>query len=103
MCGKEPKTEYAKELDEAVEAVKRSEEWRREYMTLLMRDKEQQKLGKYSEKVAMIRSNNGEVSNETMIKVLRINENDYNRIMYFIDNHPDWDDEDVADAILNEE
>lgn len=31
---------YVKELQAKIEAAKRNEEWRREYMTLLMRDKE---------------------------------------------------------------
>lgn len=31
---------FVKRLDEAVEKAKKNEEWRREYMTLLMRDRE---------------------------------------------------------------
>ncbi len=38
--GKEAKDTYIKELDKAVEEVKKNREWRREYMTLLMRDAE---------------------------------------------------------------
>ena len=38
--GKKAKDTYIKELDKAVEEVKKNREWRREYMTLLMRDAE---------------------------------------------------------------
>ena len=55
---------YVKELQSKVEAAKRNEEWRREYMTLLMRDKEniekgfQQgfKQGAADEKLRMVKS-----------------------------------------------
>ena len=55
MDGHMPATEYTKELDSAVEAVKTSEEWRREYMTLFLRDRENVRLGKYADKVELIR------------------------------------------------
>lgn len=40
VTGKKSNNTFVKKLDEAVEKAKRNEEWRREYMTLLMRDQE---------------------------------------------------------------
>lgn len=37
---------FVKKLKHAVEKAKENREWRREYMTLLMRDRENQKIGK---------------------------------------------------------
>lgn len=48
IAGKEPQSEYAKDLQKAVEEVKHSADrsgTETEYMTLLMRDKEQQRFG----------------------------------------------------------
>ena len=47
---------YIKELQEKIEAAKRNEEWRREYMTLLMRDKENIEKGITEERVRMVKS-----------------------------------------------
>ena len=43
--GRTPEDSYVEKLEEAVIKAKRNREWRREYMTLLMRDKENQKIG----------------------------------------------------------
>lgn len=47
---------YVKELQAKIEAAKRNEEWRREYMTLLMRDKENIEKGITEERVRMVKS-----------------------------------------------
>ena len=39
------KDSYVKRLDEAVKEAKRNREWRHEYMTLLMRDRENREIG----------------------------------------------------------
>lgn len=102
IAGKQPKGSYAKELEAAVEEVRQSEEWRREYMTLLMRDKEQQKLGKYSTIVSAIRLNRDIYSSKAFVNMFRISEEMYDKIIYYIDSNPDWDDEDIAEAVINE-
>ena len=105
IAGKEPQSEYAKDLQKAVEEVKHSEEWRREYMTLLMRDKEQQKIGDYKRMVASIRNNKNDkdnpVSDKQIIKLFGLGVSDYNRIVYFIDSKPEWKDEEIAEAVIN--
>ena len=40
IAGNVPENDFVQALDSAVEKAKRNEEWRREYMTLLMRDRE---------------------------------------------------------------
>ena len=45
VAGRKPEDSYVEKLEKAVSKAKRNREWRREYMTLLMRDKENQKIG----------------------------------------------------------
>ncbi len=40
VAGQKPKNSYVEKLEEAVKEAKKNREWRREYMTLLMRDQE---------------------------------------------------------------
>lgn len=40
VAGKRPKDPFVEELDDAVKKARKNREWRREYMTLLMRDQE---------------------------------------------------------------
>ena len=72
-------------------------------MTLLMRDKEQQKLGKYTDKVSAIRKNNNEIPRDVMIRILSLDSEIYEKIIFYINNNPDWDDEEIADAVINDE
>lgn len=103
MAGKTPKGAYAKELEEAVDEVKKSEKWRREYMTLFMRDKEQQKFGKYVTQVSVVRNSGNVVTNDILAKQLGIDVLIVEKIQNYISEHPDWDDEDIADELLEEE
>ena len=43
--GKKPEDEYVQKLEKAVKKAKRNRKWRHEYMTLLMRDQENQEIG----------------------------------------------------------
>ena len=45
VAGKNVDDEYVKKLDEAVHKARANKEWRREYMTLMMRDLENQEIG----------------------------------------------------------
>ena len=45
IAGKKPADSYVEKLEEAVKEAKKNREWRHEYMTLLMRDQENQKIG----------------------------------------------------------
>ena len=45
VAGKKPVDSYVEKLEEAVKEAKKNREWRHEYMTLLMRDQENQEIG----------------------------------------------------------
>ncbi len=53
-AGKKSEDSYVKKLEEAVKKAKRNREWRHEYMTLLMRDQENQKIGEVRGQEKMI-------------------------------------------------
>ncbi len=53
VAGKPSEDIFVKKLECAVEKAKQNREWRREYMTLLMRDKENQKIGKIFGAISM--------------------------------------------------
>ncbi len=51
VAGQKPEDTYVEKLEEAVQEAKKNRKWRHEYMTLLMRDQENQKIGeKHGEK-----------------------------------------------------
>ncbi len=45
VAGKKPNDAYVESLEEAVKEAKKNREWRHEYITLLMRDQENVKIG----------------------------------------------------------
>ena len=49
--GKEPEDEFTRELDEAVQSVRKNEKWRLEYMTLQMNYQEKYEQGVEQEKI----------------------------------------------------
>ena len=108
MAGRKPKGSYAKGLENAVDEVKESEKWRREYMTLFMRDKENQRLGRLEQTVTVIRRGQkkleqGKLGYEELIDLADTNKTTYDKIIDLINDHPDWDDEDIADEFLEQE
>lgn len=103
IAGKKPKGKYAKDLENAVDEVKKSEKWRREYMTLYMRDKEHERFGKFVEKVSVVRNSGEEVADIILSKQLRVDVALISKMQDLIYNHPDWDDEDIANEILEED
>ena len=102
IAGDAPQSEYTMELDEEVVNVRKSEKWGREFMTLLMRDKENKKLGKYEHIVTTVRGFYGEIPDEMIINKAKISQRLFTSILECIANHPDWDDEDVADWLIQE-
>ncbi len=59
--GKEPEDDFTRELDEAVQSVRKNEKWRLDYMTLQMNYQEKYEQGIEQEKIdsamRMIKSN----------------------------------------------
>ena len=104
MNGAAPMSEYTKKLDEAVKEVKQSEERRRDYMMSIYPDAaEEREIGNYGRVVALIRNNNGFLSDEQMLVFMHITPSILKNVRYVINEHPDWDDEDVADEVLDME
>lgn len=56
VAGKKTEDFYVKRLEEAVKEAKKNREWRHEYMTLLMRDQENQRIGEEKMIVNALRS-----------------------------------------------
>lgn len=93
-----PATEYTKEPDSAVEAVKASEEWRREYMILFLRDRENVRLGEYKKTVFQIRKNyKMDRTPDAIAGFLFIPAEKCSEVISVFMEHPDWDDEQVAE------
>ena len=71
-------------------------------MPILMRDKENKKLGKYEMTVSVVRGLYGEIPDELIINKSKISQDLFDAILDCIAHHPDWDDEDVADWLIQE-
>ena len=102
MDGNAPKSDYARLLDNAVKKVKDNQKRRHEYMNLNLFSIDERILGKYSDKVELIRDNNIPVSDEELIKILKITPEFLSCVRKAIKDNPDWDDEDVADYAISE-
>ena len=77
-------------------------------MTLFMRDKENQRLGRLEQTVTVIRRGQkkleqGKLGYEELIDLADTNKTTYDKIIDLINDHPDWDDEDIADEFLEQE
>ena len=105
MDGCTPESEYTRDLDRGIMDVKESKEWRREYMVMMERDRNNIDLGKYAEKVATIRDFRKEYRDDRdkLARTVRIKPQTVTLILTKLDEHPDWDDEEVAEDILEEE
>ena len=103
MDGRAPESEYSRMLDRAVSEVKQSEERRTEYMSINVERADNIELGEYMTYVSQIRGNEGQLSDEAMIKFMKINPNVLLYTRRVISEHPDWDDEEVAEEVLSME
>lgn len=91
---------YSKELDDAVNELKSNEERGQEYMLLMNYGAEREAAGKYMGKVEQIRGWYDEKSALSMrdaAKFARIPLSVFEDVVTLIKEHPDWDDETVAD------
>ena len=103
MDGFAPESGYTKALDSAVTDVRKDEKWRREYMVLIERDRENRRLGGYTRSVAGVRNSRNSVDDKTLMRILMLHPSTYQAILDTIDKHPDWDDEQVAESVDFEE
>lgn len=98
--GETPKSFFTRDLEQAVEEVKNSEEWRREFMTLFLRDKENQRLGKGVQLVSLIRQKLTKGLDSEIISEHIEQEVDFvEDVISLINEHPDWDDEQIASEL----
>lgn len=99
MDGKAPNTEYAKMLDAAVQEIRQSEERRREYMSINVERADDKELGEYRGYVKSVRDSH--YPDEILVDVLKIDGKTLMYVRQVLSEHPDWDDEEVAEEVLN--
>jgi len=96
-------TEYTKSLDVAVQRVKNDEKWRHDYMTLYMRDMENQEIGKLATIISLIRRNKNKYDEDTLSDLFNLSKAEYQNIIFYINNEPDFNDEEIAEKLLDNE
>ena len=99
MDGKSPQSEYTRMLDDAVKEVKQSEERRLEYMSINTFAADERIVGRYSTYVQSIRDTT--YTDDILAGVLKIKPKTINNIRLVIKEHPDWDDDDIADEVID--
>ena len=96
-----PKSDYARMLDDAVKEIKQSEERRLEYMSINVRESDILEVGEYKKVVNQVRGNNGLLTDDQMIGFMHITLNTLKTVRFVIKLHPDWNDEVVAEKVLD--
>lgn len=95
-----PTDDYTESLEKEVGVVKASEEWRREYMTLLMRDKENIRFGDLARGVCQVKKNKTRFTAEELSSILDYDTATIEKMIESINAHPDWSEEDIAEELL---
>ena len=103
MDGNEPKSDYSRMLDEAVREIKQSEERRLEYMSIYANVADERDLGEYRSYVRMVRENNGLLSDDVLVKFMKITNTLLSIIRRVLGDHPDWDNEAIAEEVMIQE
>ena len=101
---------YTESLKEEITEVKVSEEWRRRYMKLLIRDQENIELGKEVGKelgelstcVRQVKTNMEQFSASQLASLLGFDQLTIEEIIESIKAHPDWSNEKIATELLEE-
>ncbi|MBR1479072.1 MAG: Rpn family recombination-promoting nuclease/putative transposase [Lachnospiraceae bacterium] len=103
MDGNEPKSDYSRMLDKAVREIKQSEERRLEYMSIYANAADERDIGEYRGYVRMVRDNNGLLSDDVLVKFMKITDTLLSIIRRVLGDHPDWDNEAVAEEVMIQE
>lgn len=93
---------FSRELDEAVQALKESEEGALEYMTWMTYGAEREAAGKFIRNVELIRGwydDKSDLPMETMAKAIRVTIPQFENALTLIKTHPEMDDADIASRI----
>ena len=99
MDGKTPESDYSKMLDNAVKQVKQSEERRLEYMNINVFAADERILERYCVYIELIKS--GKIDDEVFLSVTKLPGNEIELMKKVIAEHPEWDDEDIAEEVLS--
>ncbi|MBP5620554.1 MAG: hypothetical protein J6X44_00930, partial [Thermoguttaceae bacterium] len=114
MAGQAPLGSYAKTLAAAVQEAKINKKWRMDYMfyELKVREREREaerrgtergkEIGSIATNVSQVRENREEETEEQIKKFLRIDKKLYDKICEMIDDNPDMNDWEIAEAIVEE-
>ena len=97
---------YTESLKDEITKVKVSEEWRRRYMKLLIRDQENieigKELGELSTCVRQVKNNLERFSADQLASLLGFDQATIQKIIDSIQIHPDWNNEKIASELLEE-
>ena len=103
MNGNDPKSDYTKMLDAAVKEIKQDDERRHTYMSIGAQMFDERIVGKYADKVELVRKSNNDLSDNQMIAYFRITPKTLQSIRFVINLHPDWEDDEIAEEVLDME
>ena len=103
MNGNEPKSDYTRMLDAAVADIKRSDERRHEYMSISAQMNDREEVGEYTKSVWIVRNNKRNLADDVLADTIGIANSIIQSIRLVITNHPDWNDKDVAEEVLDME
>ena len=70
-------------------------------MSINVNAADEREVGQYSGYVSSVRDNNGLLDDDVITKFLKIKPDTLKIIRFVISKHPDWDDEDVAEEVLD--
>ena len=98
--GEQPTSEYANRLNKSVENVKANEKWRRDYMTMNMKIKEENKVTDLTRIISTLKRLHGYVDEQLLIESLDLNEEKMNEILSLLDKYPKKDEWELAEMIL---
>ena len=97
---------YTESLKDEITEVKVSEEWRRRYMKLLIRDQENieigKELGELSTCIRQVKNNLERFSADQLASLLGFDQATIQKIIDSIQIHPDWNNEKIASELLEE-
>ncbi|MBQ9009203.1 MAG: hypothetical protein IJ088_07745 [Clostridia bacterium] len=96
-------TAYTKALDAEVASVKSVEKVRMQYMLLMEAYAHERRMGGGQRVVRLVRRKMNKLSNEDMADMFNISLPECDSIVKMIAEHPDWDDEQIADEVDWEE
>ena len=96
-------SEYTEKLEQEVVVVKKDEKVRREYMLLAEAFANEQAMGRYKTVVSQIRKSLNKFDVQEMADVFQVSENDCVAVINCINEHPDWDNERIAEEIYWED